>query len=204
MGMGDQHRVLFICHGNICRSTMAEFVLREYAERAGCGDDYVIDSAATSLEEIGNPPHPGTVRKLRQEGIPVGRHHARRFRSDEYDDWDLIVYMDDENLWGLRRLHRDDPAGKYVKLLSFVEGAPGRDAPDVADPWYSGDFDATFRDVSRGCAALLRRLSGGRAGAGASANAGGRAGANEGERTDADAGSSRDARNSPTQGRTTR
>lgn len=147
------HRILFICHGNICRSTMAQFVMEELVRRAGREDEFVIDSAATSSEELGNPPHRGTVAKLRAEGIPVGRHRARRVRRDEYGSWDHIVYMDAENAWGLSRILGDDPDHKVSRLLDWTS-RPG----DVADPWYTGDFDATYEDVRAGCEALLAAL----------------------------------------------
>lgn len=147
------HRILFVCHGNICRSTMAQFVMEELVHRAGREREFRIDSAATSTEEIGSAPHPGTVAKLREVGIPVGRHRARQVRRDEYGSWDLIVYMDAENRRGLQRILGGDPERKVVRLLDFT------DAPrDVADPWYTGDFDATYRDVLAGCTALLARL----------------------------------------------
>lgn len=146
-------RILFICHGNICRSTMAQFVFEDLARRAGRADEFEVDSAATSAEELGNPPHPGTVSKLRREGVPVGRHRARRVRADEYDRWDHIIYMDAENARGLARILGSDPDGKVSRLLDWT-GRPG----DVADPWYTGDFDATYRDVRDGCAALLAAL----------------------------------------------
>ena len=146
-------RILFVCHGNICRSTMAQFVMAELARRAGRADEFVVDSAATSREEIGNPPHHGTVAKLREKGVPVGRHRARRVRRDEYGDWDHIVYMDAENAWGLSRILQGDPDGKVSRLLDWT-GRPG----DVADPWYTGDFEATWRDVLAGCEALLAAL----------------------------------------------
>lgn len=147
------HRILFICHGNICRSTMAQFVMEELVRRAGREDEFVIDSAATSSEELGNPPHRGTVAKLRAEGIPVGRHRARRVRREEYGSWDHIVYMDAENAWGLSRILGDDPDHKVSRLLDWTS-RPG----DVADPWYTGDFDATYEDVRAGCEALLAAL----------------------------------------------
>ena len=146
-------RILFICHGNICRSTMAQFVMEELVRRAGREDEFVIDSAATSSEELGNPPHHGTVAKLRAEGVPVGRHRARRMRREEYDSWDHIVYMDAENARGLGRILGGDPDGKVSRLLDWT--ARPR---DVADPWYTGDFDATYRDVRAGCEALLAAL----------------------------------------------
>lgn len=151
--MTQKTRILFVCHGNICRSTMAQFVMEELARRAGREGEFVIDSAATSSEELGNPPHRGTVRKLREKGVPVGEHRARRLRSEEYESWDHIVYMDAENAWGISRILGGDPDGKVSRLLDWTS-RPG----DVADPWYTGDFDATYHDVLAGCRALLEAL----------------------------------------------
>lgn len=147
------HRILFICHGNICRSTMAESVMTELVRRAGREHDFVIDSAATSREELGNPPHRGTVGKLQAEGVPVVPHRARQIVRDEYSQWDHIIYMDGENRRNLMRILRDDPEGKVTRLLDWTD-RPG----DVADPWYTGNFDATWRDVLEGCQALLEKL----------------------------------------------
>lgn len=147
------HRILFVCHGNICRSTMAQFVMEELVRRAGREDEFVIDSAATSTEELGNPVHPGTVRKLAEVGIPVHAHRARQISRSEYGDWDHIVYMDSENAWGLTRILRHDPEGKVSRLLDWTDHPR-----DVADPWYTGNFDATYRDVLAGCEALLASL----------------------------------------------
>lgn len=153
------HRVLFVCHGNICRSTMAQSVMQDIVDRAGASNDWLIDSAATSTEELGNGPHPGTRRKLGQEGVPLVPHRARQIRRDEYDDWDLIVYMDDENRRWLRRILGSDPDGKVVPLLSFApDYARGRD--EVADPWYTGNFEDTWDDVLAGCQGLWEQLSG--------------------------------------------
>lgn len=146
-------RILFVCHGNICRSTMAQFVMEELVRRAGRQDEFDIDSAATSREEIGNPPHHGTVLKLREVGVPVGRHRARQVTRAEYADWDHIIYMDEENAWGLSRILHGDPGGKVSRLLDWTDGPR-----DVADPWYTGDFDATYADVLAGCQALLAKL----------------------------------------------
>ena len=146
-------RILFVCHGNVCRSTMAQFVMEELVRRAGREGEFAIDSAATSREELGNPPHYGTMGMLRREGIPVGHHRARQLRRDEYDAWDHIVYMDAENARGVARILGGDPDGKVSRLLDWA----GR-SRDVADPWYTGDFDATYRDVLVGCEAMLAAL----------------------------------------------
>ena len=146
-------KVLFICHGNICRSPMAEFVMKDLVAKAGLSDKFEIASAATSTEEIGNPPHHGTIAKLREVGIPVVAHRARQVRRAEYGDWDHIVYMDDENARALYRIFGKDPDGKISRLLDWTD-RPG----DVADPWYTGNFDATYRDVLAGCTAMLEQL----------------------------------------------
>ena len=145
-------RVLFVCHGNICRSTMAQYVFQHMVDEAGLSGSFYIDSAATSREEIGNPPHHGTRRKLRQLGIPCGDHRARQMRRDEYGEFDYIIGMDSWNIRNMRSICGGDPDHKIFKLLDFTEKSR-----DVADPWYTGDFDATFQDVSRGCAGLLSR-----------------------------------------------
>lgn len=146
-------KILFICHGNICRSTMAQFVFQHYVEEAGLSDRFEIDSAATSREEIGNGPHRGTVRKMNEVGIPVLPHRARQVTKEDYVYYDLLIIMDQENLWGIRRIIKDDPEEKIHLLLEYCG-----EERDVADPWYTGDFDATYRDVSRGCTALLETL----------------------------------------------
>lgn len=146
-------RILFICHGNICRSTMAQFVMQDLVNKAGRADEFVIDSAATSTEELGNGPHRGTVAKCKQEGVPVLPHRARQIRRVDYDAWDYIIYMDGENKYWLNNILGADPEGKVSRLLDWT------DKPrDVADPWYTGDFDATYRDVLAGCTALLKQL----------------------------------------------
>lgn len=145
-------RVLFICHGNICRSTMAQYVFQDLVNRSGLSDSFYIDSAATSREEIGNPVHHGTRRKLREAGIPCGDHRARQMRASEYDEFDYIIGMDS---WNIRNINRiignNDPDGKVSKLLDFTD----RRGADIADPWYTGNFDVTYTDVKEGCEALL-------------------------------------------------
>ena len=148
-------KVLFICHGYICRSTMAQSVLTHLAKERGLSDCLYINSAATSREEIGNPPHYGTVNKLRRVGIPVVPHRATQMTKQDYADYDYLIGMDSANIRNMNRIAGGDPEGKIYKLLTFA----GSDR-DVADPWYTGDFDATYRDVMAGCKGLLDELFG--------------------------------------------
>lgn len=145
--------ILFVCHGNICRSPMAEFVMRDLLEKRGLAGSVQVASAGTSAEEAGNPVHPGTRRKLSQAGIRCEGKTARRIQRDDYPAYDFLIGMDEANLRGMRAFFGGDPDGKITKLLRFC----GEDG-DVADPWYTGDFDGTWRDVTRGCAGLLREL----------------------------------------------
>ncbi len=133
---------------------MAESVFTELVRRAGRAGEFVIDSAATSTEEIGNPPHHGTVAKLCEVGIPVVAHRARQVRRAEYGDWDHIVYMDAENARGLRRIFGERPR-RQDYALARLDRAPPATWPT---PWYTGNFDATYRDVLDGCAAMLEQL----------------------------------------------
>ena len=146
-------RVLFCCHGNICRSTLAESVFSHMVKERGLQDRFYINSAATSTEEIGNPPHRGTVKKLFEVGIPVVPHLATQIRQSDYDNYDYIIGMDSWNMKNLHRLLKGDPKGKLYKLLSFA----GLDR-DIADPWYTGNFDTTYDDVLEGCEAFLEYL----------------------------------------------
>ena len=164
---------MFVCHGNICRSPMAEFVMRDLVMKAGRANEFRIASCATTNEEIGNPVHPGTRCMLAAHGIACVGKSASQARRDDYKKWDVFVVMDDENVRDLRRLFRDDPEGKIRKLMEFVDDsssasgmdkgfAPGkvvRSARDVADPWYTGDFETTWDDVYAGCQGLLAALA---------------------------------------------
>lgn len=147
-------RVLFVCHGNICRSTMAQSVFTHLVKQRNLESYFEIDSAATSREEIGNPPHHGTVNKLRQERIPLVPHRARQMTRRDYDYYDYLIGMD---TWNIRNMIRiaggSDAHNKIYKLLTFAGSER-----DVADPWYTGDFEATFRDVMDGCTAFLKKL----------------------------------------------
>lgn len=147
-------KVLFVCHGNICRSPMAEFVMKDMVKKAGLEGQFRISSAATSTEEIGNPVYPPARRKLAEHGIGCDGHAARQLTSRDYDDYDLLIGMDRANLRNMRRICGGDPAGKLHLLLDYTDH-PG----DVADPWYTGDFEATWRDVQAGCRGLLDRLT---------------------------------------------
>ena len=148
-------KVLFICHGNICRSTLAESVFTHKVNSLGLTHNFEIDSFATSREEIGNPPHYGTVNKLREEHIPLVPHHAKQITWKDYERADYIIGMDSSNLRGMQRICGGDPEHKFSLLMEHTN-RPG----DVADPWYTGDFEATWRDVYEGCTALLKEISG--------------------------------------------
>lgn len=145
--------ILFVCHGNICRSPMAEFVLKDMVKKRGLEDDFCIASAATSTEEIGNPVHYGTRTKLAEVGISVAGKTAVQITKSDYDKYDYIIGMDTWNIKNINRIIKSDPQGKVRKLLTFA----GR-SDDVADPWYTGDFEATYRDVTKGCKALLEEI----------------------------------------------
>lgn len=147
-------RILFVCHGNICRSPMAEFVLKDLAEKAGRSAEFVIASAATSAEELGNPVYPPARRELARHGIGCAGHAARRLRAEDYDRWDLLIGMDQANLRNMVRLFGGDPSGKCRLLLDYA-GRPGQ---EVADPWYSGDFSTAWEDILAGCQGLLAAL----------------------------------------------
>ena len=148
-------KILFICHGNICRSPMAEFVMRELVKKAGLSPQFYIDSAATSREEIGNPVYPPAQRKLAEHGVPCGGHAARQLTGGDYAEYDLLIGMDSANLRNMHRICGGDSAGKLRLLMDYTDHPR-----DVADPWYTGDFEATWRDVYEGCTALLKEISG--------------------------------------------
>lgn len=146
-------KVLMICHGNICRSTMAQSVLTHLVTQRGLQDCFEIDSAATSREEIGNPPHYGTVTKLKQVGVPVVPHRARQMTKKDYEYYDYLIGMDTYNIRNMNRIAGGDPQGKIYKLPSF-----SGHSKDIADPWYTGNFDETYVDVLEGCEAFIHYL----------------------------------------------
>ena len=146
-------KVLFICHGNICRSPMAEFVFRDMTEKAGLGDRFYIASAATSYEEIGNPVHPGTAKILDRLGISYSGKRAVHLEKSDYAKYDYLVCMDGQNVRNTLRIVGRDIDGKIHKLLEFA-----KKSEDVADPWYTGDFEKTYKDVILGCEGLLEHI----------------------------------------------
>ncbi len=147
-------KVLFICHGNICRSPMAEFLFKDMVKNRGIADRFLIASAATSNEEIGNPPHPGTRKKLASLGISCQGKHARRMTSRDFDEYDYLLGMDSWNIRNMKRFARNaQDEEKIARLLDFSDHPR-----DIADPWYTGDFETTYRDIMKGLEGLLRHL----------------------------------------------
>lgn len=146
-------KILFICHGNICRSTMAQYVMQYLVDKRGLSDCFYIDSAATSREEIGNGVHHGTRAKLREVGIPCGDHRARQMTRGDYEEYDYLIGMDTWNIRNMNRIVGADPDHKIHKLLEYTNRGG-----DIADPWYTGNFDETYRDVSEGCEGLLAHI----------------------------------------------
>ncbi|WP_099468459.1 low molecular weight protein-tyrosine-phosphatase [Konateibacter massiliensis] len=145
-------KILFVCHGNICRSPMAEFVLKDMVEKEDLSYDFHIASAATSREEIGNPVHSGTRNKLRQHGISTEGKYAIQLTKKDAEQYDYIIGMDAHNITNIKRIIGEDYSDKVFRLLD-ITSAPR----DIADPWYTGDFEQTYRDVYEGCQALLGR-----------------------------------------------
>lgn len=150
-------KILFICHGNICRSPMAEFVMKNMVAQRGLSEDFFIASAATSTEEIwngvGNPVYPPAKAKLAEHGISCAGKHAVQLQRSDYAKYDCLIGMDSANIRNMHRMLGGDPEHKISKLLSFAGSEE-----DISDPWYTGDFDATYRDVTEGCEALLAYL----------------------------------------------
>ena len=143
-------KILFVCHGNICRSTMAQSIFTWLVKQRDVLDRFEIDSAATSTEELGNPMYPPAVRTLKKHGIPIVEHRARQMTRDDYNHFDHIVIMDSENQRNVMRITRNDPDDKVMWLLDRA----------VADPWWTGEFETTYEDILEGCRDLLERLLG--------------------------------------------
>lgn len=146
-------KILFVCHGNICRSPMAEFAMKDLAEKANAASKFHIESAATSREELGNPVYPPARKKLAEHGINCEGKRARQLTRADYAEYDFLIGMDSANIRNMNRICGGDPDGKIHLMLEYA-GRPG----DVADPWYTRDFEATWQDVEAGCKGLLQEL----------------------------------------------
>ena len=150
-------RIMFVCHGNICRSPMAEFIFKDMVKKAGRESDFIIASSATSTEEIwngiGNPVYPPARDELKKHGISCGGKRAVQIKKSDYDKYDLLICMDENNIRNIMRIIGSDPECKVVKLKSFTN-----ENGNVSDPWYSGDFETCYRDIYNGCKALFERL----------------------------------------------
>ena len=145
-------KILFVCHGNICRSPMAEFILKDMVAKKGCSSQFEIASAATSTEEIGNGVHRGTRMILNKLGISCAGKTARQMTRADYDQYDYLIGMDSANIRNMIRITGGDPDHKIYKMLDFTD-RPG----DVADPWYTGNFEITYRDIRDGCEGFLKK-----------------------------------------------
>lgn len=143
-------KIMFICHGSICRSPMAEFVMKKLVREAGAGDEFLICSRAVSTEELGNDIYPPAKAELTRRGVPFERHSARQLARSDYGEWDLFVVMDGSNIRLAQRIFGSDPDGKLRRLMEFAG-----ESRDVSDPWYTRRFDTAFDDILRGCKGLL-------------------------------------------------
>lgn len=147
-------KILFVCHGNICRSPMAEFVMKDIAKRENAAADFLIASAATSSEEIGNPVHYGTRNKLKQYGISTEGKYAVKLTRSDYQKYDYLIGMETRNIINMKRIVGEDTDGKIFRLLDFTDSPK-----DIADPWYTGNFDITYDEVKMGCEALFAYIN---------------------------------------------
>ena len=146
-------KILFVCHGNICRSPMAEFILKDMVKKQGMEDLFHIASAATSTEEIGNPVYPPARRKLSEHGISCEGKRARQMTRADYEKFDYLLAAEERNLINMKRITGGDPDGKMYRILDF-----SREPGNISDPWYTGDFDTAYSDIVRGCRAFLAWL----------------------------------------------
>lgn len=147
-----QTRILFVCHGNICRSVMAHYIMQDLVDKAGMHDQFVIDSAACRNDELGNPIYMPARRKLEAEGVPIGTHRARKLTVRDSNKWDLFIGMDAENMRDMPRILDKKAHSKIHHALKMIG-----ESRDVADPWYTGNFDATYDDLMRVCTALVEQ-----------------------------------------------
>lgn len=147
-------KILFVCLGNICRSPMAEYIMKDLVKKAGLDNRFVIASAATSREEIGNPVYPPARRKLAEHGIGCEGHAARQLVSRDYDRFDLLIGMDHANIRNMQRICGGDTEGKIHLLMEYA----GKSGKEVSDPWYTDDFETAWKDILAGCQGLFRSL----------------------------------------------
>ncbi|MBE6776055.1 MAG: low molecular weight phosphotyrosine protein phosphatase [Ruminococcaceae bacterium] len=151
-------KIMFVCHGNICRSPMAEFIFKDLINKQGRGSDFLVCSSATSTEEIwggtGNPVYPPAAAELKRHGISCEGKRAVQLKKSDYDKYDLFIAMDNMNVRNIGRIFGKDPEGKVCKLMDFTD----RKGRDVADPWYSGEFGVAYRDIYDGCTGLLEQM----------------------------------------------
>lgn len=148
-------KIMFVCHGNICRSPMAEFVLKDLLQKNGLENEFYVESSATSFEEIGNPVHKGTVTKLSNYSISTKDKFSQKLIKDDYSKFDYFIGMDGANIRNMHTIFGADPDNKIYKLLEFAD-----EYYDIADPWYSGNFDKTYDDVLKGCMGMIKKLGG--------------------------------------------
>lgn len=146
-------KIMFVCHGNICRSPMAEFVMKDLVKNAGLEKEFLIASSATSMEELGNPVHQGTRKKMEECGISTKGKYAVQLSRKDYDKYDYFIGMDQMNIKNIMRIFGEDPDKKVKRLLDYTLRTG-----DIADPWYTGDFEITYRDILEGCQALLKSV----------------------------------------------
>ena len=147
------HKIMFVCHGNICRSPMAEVIFKDMLSKKGVSDDFLVASSATSTEEIGNPVYPPAKAELARHGLSCEGKRAVQLKNSDYDKYDLFIVMDSNNIRNIGRIFGDDPEGKVHKLMDYTSRGG-----DVADPWYSYRFDIAYQDIYDGCEALLKTL----------------------------------------------
>lgn len=147
-------KILFICHGNICRSVSAQYIFQDLVERQGIAGQFEIDSAATSREEIGNTIYPPMRKALEQHGVKIGTHHARQVTKQDYDHFNLIIGMDHENRYYLKRILGEDSEEKIHYLLEYI----GQSQTEIEDPWYSRNFEKAYQDILAGCKGLFAHL----------------------------------------------
>lgn len=147
-------RICFVCHGNICRSVAAQYIFQDMVNRSGRSGDFMIDSAATSTEELGNPIYPPMREALLDRQIPLGTHTARQLRKADYDRYDLFIGMDEENMYYMKRILGSDPENRIHSLMEFA----GRPDEAIADPWYTRDFLACADQIEEGCRGLLQQV----------------------------------------------